>query len=189
MQVIESRCLMLVLVLVAAQAQAQQYRWVDDKGHVQYTDTPPPASAKGVQKKNFNAAKTADEGVPYVLRKSIKEAPVKLYTAPGSKDSDSARAYLNKRGIPFKEISVVYDSQAAELKAVSGRAAVPVMLVGRAMQRGFDESAYGDELDAAGYPKVGTLPARHQEAPPVPPRPGVKDAARSSGAAPAGAAK
>ena len=40
-----------VLAAGAACVQAQQiYRWTDDKGRVHLTDTPPPASAKGVQK-------------------------------------------------------------------------------------------------------------------------------------------
>ena len=34
-------------------AWAQQYRWVDEKGRVHYTDTPPPPSAKSTQKKNL----------------------------------------------------------------------------------------------------------------------------------------
>lgn len=37
------RLLMLFsLLLVAALAQAQMYRWVDDEGNVQFSDTPPP---------------------------------------------------------------------------------------------------------------------------------------------------
>ena len=41
------RAVVLLLLLAAAQAHAQQYRWVDEKGRVQYTDTPPPATAHG----------------------------------------------------------------------------------------------------------------------------------------------
>ena len=33
------------------------------------------------------------------------------------------------------------------------------------MQKGFSQSAFDSELDVAGYPKTGILPARHQAAP------------------------
>ena len=45
-----SRAFLLVLLTLAGLAHAQQYRWVDKNGRVQYTDTPPPASAKDVRK-------------------------------------------------------------------------------------------------------------------------------------------
>lgn len=172
-----SRILTLLLVLVAAQAQAQQYRWVDQKGRVQYTDTPPPATAKGVEKKNFNAGKSDQPAEPFALQMARKAAPVKLYTAPRCADCDSARKYLNKRGIPFDEISVEFDSQAAELKALTGRAAVPVMIVAGKMLRGFDEGDYARQIDIAGYPKSGTLPERNQTAP-IPQKPPAKPAAK-----------
>ena len=160
-----SRAVVLLLLLAAAQAHAQQYRWVDEKGRVQYTDTPPPATAKDVQKKRLDVGKSDGPAQPYALQMARKGAPVKLYTAPECEVCEKARAYLNKRGIPFEEISIVFDTQAAELTKLTGRASVPVMIVGRAMQRGFDESAYDRELDLVAYPKRGALPERHQAAP------------------------
>jgi hypothetical protein len=38
--------LLAALLAVALPAQARLYKWVDDKGQVQYTDTPPPQSSK-----------------------------------------------------------------------------------------------------------------------------------------------
>ena len=38
-------------MFVAATAGAQMYRWVDKDGKVHYTDTPPPAASKSVQKR------------------------------------------------------------------------------------------------------------------------------------------
>src|SRR6185295_9827599 len=51
----------LVIVLAAAALVSpvgaqQMYRWTDQNGRVHITDTPPPASAKGVQKKKAGAA-------------------------------------------------------------------------------------------------------------------------------------
>ena len=60
------RALPALLIFCCALATAQQYRWIDDKGRVQYSDTPPPASAKDVQRKRFGdsggAANRAEGG-------------------------------------------------------------------------------------------------------------------------------
>ena len=166
----------LLLVLAAGQVQAQQYRWIDERGRVQYTDTPPPPTAKGVQKKHFDAGKSDGPAEPYALQVARKAAPVKLYTSPDCGEGcDDSRNYLNQRGIPFTEISVVTDKDVAELRALSGRAGVPVMFVGNSMLRGFNEGTYDSAFDIAGYPKKGTLPVRNQTAPP-PPKPAAKSA-------------
>ena len=41
--------LLLVLAATAAAASAQTYKWRDSSGRIQYSDTPPPASAKDIQ--------------------------------------------------------------------------------------------------------------------------------------------
>src|SRR5882724_2671272 len=40
------KVLLLLLVLASASALAQVHRWVDDKGTVHYSDSPPPAGVK-----------------------------------------------------------------------------------------------------------------------------------------------
>src|SRR5256885_2263385 len=40
------RKLLLLLILSSASALAQVHRWVDDKGTVHYSDSPPPAGVK-----------------------------------------------------------------------------------------------------------------------------------------------
>lgn len=160
-----------IALAVVLPAHGQQYRWVDEKGRVQYTDTPPPPGAKNVQKKNLNAGPAADAGEPYSLQVAIRKAPVKLYTAPDCGGfCDDARKLLNERGIPFSEISVTSSEQAEELKGLSGGTGVPIMLVGGSVQKGFETGGYHRALDAAGYPGPGVLRARHQKAPP-PPKP------------------
>ena len=171
MQKIKGRGMVLLVLLATAQAHAQQYRWVDEKGRVQYTDTPPPATAKDVQKKRLDVGKSDGPAEPYALQVARKAAPVRLYTTPECGDCEKAREFLNKRGIPFSETSVVTEALVAELTKLAGRALVPVMVVGNAVQRGFEESAYDRELDVAGYPKRGALPERSQKAPTVNPAP------------------
>lgn len=164
---------MLALVC-SLSAQAQQYRWIDEKGRVQYTDTPPPPSAKSVQKKNLSGAKPDATGnEPYALQLARKANPVRLYSSPECGEGCSeARMLLNRRGVPFVEISVVGPAGLEDLKKVSGGNAVPVLMVGTRVQKGFEESAFHRALDAGGYPASGVLPPRKQAAPsPMPPQP------------------
>lgn len=159
----------LLLMLAAATAAAQQlYRWTDDKGRVHITDTPPPPSAKGVQKKSYASTPAEGGQTPYELAQAIKDFPVTLYTAPTCDEPcQDARTALNQRGVPFKEVQVTDARTADELKRVSGGEQVPVLVVGRSVHSGFLQSAYDSLLDAARYPKRGEVPAGAQARPAV----------------------
>ncbi len=167
-----SRTLIACLLLPAAfAAHAQQYRWVDEKGRVQYTDTPPPPHAKGVEKKILRAGPAPDGQEPFALQTARKNSPVKLYSAPDcGPGCDDARKLLLLRGIPFTETSVTQVAQIEELKKVSGGGVVPVMLVGSSVQKGFEAESYHRALDAAGYPRTsGARPVVPTAPPPKPP--------------------
>jgi glutaredoxin len=156
----------LALALAAGAASAQIYRWTDEKGKVHITDTPPPPGATNVQKhRPPSAPQAADDREPYLLQLARKNAPVTLYSTPGCEPCNTARKLLNARGVPFKEVSVVDDEQIEELKSAVGSNAVPSLIVGSTVQQGFEERTYHALLDAAGYPKTGTLPPRAQEEP------------------------
>jgi glutaredoxin len=181
--------LALSLLLAAATAQAQQYRWIDKNGRVQYTDAPPPAGAKDVRRTSAPVPTApAEAEQPFELTRLQKDFPVTLYTSPNCKEGcDLARASLNKRGVPFKEVQVWNPETNDELKRVSGAAEVPTLLVGRSTQRGFEPGAFEALLDSAGYPKAGVLPARKQNVPEAPEgyvqQGGAKPAAEAAGAA------
>lgn len=163
------RAAFLVLLTLALPAQAQQYQWTDDKGVVRFSDTPPPPAAKNVRRLNIEAAKPAPAPVPFELARLQKDFPVTLYTSPSCKEGcELARAALNKRGIPFREVQVWNPETNEELKSVSGALEVPTLLVGRSAQRGFEQGAFDALLDSAGYPKAGLLPPGKQAAPGAP---------------------
>jgi glutaredoxin len=166
------RALILVsIALAAASAQAQQYRWVDEKGRVHYTDTPPPPSAKSAQKKNLKGNELGQQP-SYELTQAIQKAPVTLYTFTECKDPcQMARDVLNKRGIPFREKQVSNQQMLDELKQVSGGLNVPVLVVGTQVEKNASPEAFNQALDIAGYPRAGAVRPGTQKAPPVPPKP------------------
>jgi glutaredoxin len=161
--------LAFILALACGGALAQPYRWTDAEGKTHYSDTPPPSSATNVGKPEKRVSVTGSGHQPFELEKAMKESPVTLYTAPSCKEACAqARAALNRRGVPFREVQVWNAQTNDELKRVSGGTQVPVLMVGRLKQVGFAQSAFDEALDIAGYPPAGILPARDQSQPAAP---------------------
>jgi glutaredoxin len=156
------------LACAAFTASAQIYRWIDQQGKLHVSDTPPTSGAKNVERQESAVVPQVGPGEPYALQLARKNAPVKLYTAPGCEPCSTARELLNSRGIPFEEVSVVDDKAFEDLKTAVGGGAVPSLVVGGSVQQGFEERTYHRILDAAGYPKTGVLPVRAQQEPKAP---------------------
>jgi glutaredoxin len=156
-----------LLAAAALPAGAQLYRWTDQSGKTHFTDTPPPRSAKNVQKKQpgSGGAVADTAGLPFALQQAMKDSPVTLYTTTGCEACGEARGLLNRRGIPFREVSVASEAQLAELKKAVGSNSVPAMLVGASVLKGFEEGQYNAALDSAGYPRAGILRPRSQTEP------------------------
>lgn len=148
----------LVLVGVCFAALAQQYRWVDEKGHVHYSDVPPPSSAREVQKKNLRGNAVAPQQ-SYALGRATREAPVTLYTHPICKEQCRlARDVLHARAVPFSEVVANDPDKVEQLKQISGGEVVPILVVGKQVVKTVSAAAYNQALDAAGYPG-GPVPA------------------------------
>ena len=148
------------LLAFALTAQAQLYRWTDKSGKVHYTDTPPPANATNVQKKGSprpgiaQAASGAQQ--PYALQQATKNFPVKIYTSTDcGEPCKKGVAYLKKRGVPYTEKVVAKRAEIDELIKLAGAARVPVLVVGDAIQKDYEEHSWSEALDTAGYPKNG----------------------------------
>ncbi len=150
----------MAFMLVAAAAYAQLYRWIDQNGKVHYSDTPPPASARNVERKKLSGSVIDTSQMPYEEQMAARNFPITLYTSPSCKEGcDQARTLLNKRGLPFKEVSVFDQETNDLLKKVSGGNQIPVLTVGQQVQKGFEAAGFNLLLDSAGYPKTGFRPA------------------------------
>jgi glutaredoxin len=177
--------LLLLPLLLPALAQAQLYRWVDDTGKVHYSDQVPAPGAKNVQKQSV-ATGQGSAALPYALQQAVKNYPVTLYTSDTCKDTCArARELLNKRGVPYSEVTVKDEVDIAQLKQLSGDTVVPVMTVGRELHKGFEGGIYKSALDTAGYPASSLLPPGIQARQPAA-KPAQK-AALAPAAAPGGA--
>ena len=93
----------------------------------------------------------------YALQQAVKNFPVTIYTSkdcgnPCQKGLD----YLKKRGVPYTDKVVTKQSEVDEVVKLTGAPRVPVLVVGIVIQKDYEEQAWGEALDTAGYPKAGT---------------------------------
>jgi len=176
-----------ILSTLCASAFGQAYRWVDQDGRVHYTQTPPPPNARNVQRKSFRGGGTDVSNLPYATQVVAKNFPVTPDTLPNcGSPCDQARALLVKRAVPFTEASVLTQKDADEVKRLSGKNDLPLLVVGTQVQTGFHEGLLNGLLDSAGYPSsappapIETL-RKMNPASPAQPQQGV-----GAGTAPAG---
>jgi glutaredoxin len=77
-----------------------------------------------------------------------------LWVVPNCDPCAQGRALLANRGVPFSERDAQANIETQQaLKKVNGDLNVPLLEVGEARVRGFDESNWNAALDSAGYPK------------------------------------
>jgi hypothetical protein len=187
------RAALLLLLLSASAAHAQMYKWKDEKGVTHFTDTPPPASAKKAEVKSYNTAGAGGVELPPELAEVARARPVVLYTAANcGSGCNMARTLLATRGIPYREKTVATPEDHEALKKAGSDGQVPLLLVGRARQIGFEQETWEAALTEAGYPTVKSLPPGYSNPPPspaAPPRPpSAEELARAKADAAAAAA-
>jgi len=184
------RTVLLLTLLCASAAQAQMFKWKDEKGVTHFTDTPPPATAKQAQVKSYSLSGTGSVELPEELASIARARPVVLYTAAGCGACDQARNLLNLRGIPYRERTVSSDDDHQVLKKAGSDGQVPLLLVGRSKQIGFEQMTWDSMLTDAGYPTVKSLPpgyANPAPSPAAPPKPPSADEVARARAAAAAA--
>lgn len=162
---ISKAIIVAILAMATFSAEAQLYRWTDESGKIHFTDTPPPPSAKDIQKKSGAISGGGAAPQPFVVQQAMRDYPVTLYTTEGCEACIEARKLLNARGVPFREVKVASEAQLKELNNAVGSNSVPAMLVGQGVLTGFEEGRYNRALDDAGYPRAGVLPPRTQAEP------------------------
>lgn len=146
---------LLVLLLSVGNVQAEEYyRSLDSTGKIHYGDEPLTDAADINKIKPLSQPDPGDT-TPYTIRRAQEKFPVTLYVAESCGDGcGMARNYLNKRGIPYTEKNLVTAEEIEAFKKASGGDQIPVMNIGKSWLRGFLESSWSAELDAAGYPKT-----------------------------------
>lgn len=149
--------------LLAVSPAHALYKVVNPDGSTTYTDRPPPAAANTkvtpLGRRGTAAAPAAPElALPPELRQAVRRYPVTLYTAPDCPPCDTARRFLQQRGVPYAERRAVTGDDAAALERLVGGRTVPALMIGTQPLRGYAEADWAVYLDAAGYPRESRLP-------------------------------
>lgn len=170
-----------VLLCAAALPVAAQYKWTDAGGRVGYGDSPP-RDARNIQRIDVRSDEGGDpmlRGLPYALRRVAEQHPVVLYTTAPCAPCDAARQLLRARGVPYVERTVSSNDDIEQLQRIAGTNRLPVLAVGRQLERSFEAGAWNALLDLAGYPRASLLtrdwqpPAAQPLAPPRAPQAGT----------------
>jgi glutaredoxin len=160
-----------LFLLACAPSSAQVYKWTDARGTVHYTDTPPPRQA--ARELRTSSSNAPGQALPYALVRAVKASPVTLYTTTQTACAacDQARALLRARGIPYLEKTVDTGADQDELRRLTGKLELPVLVVGDRKIAGFQDAAWQDALSAAAYPRSAQLPRGYRYASPEPAAP------------------
>ncbi len=178
---IKMTVLVVSALLIGGSATAQQlYKWVGADGKVTYSDTPPPRSAKRTETKIIAGGHEAAESLPYEVAQAVKGSPVTLYTTTACAACDRARSFLTGRGVPFSEKTVTTLEDSERLKRAGGDGTLPLLLIGRSKQIGFESTAWATMLIAAGYPEISKLPPGYRNAPAMAAAPVVEKQIKAS---------
>lgn len=167
--------LLLLTLLIGLSANAETlYRWTDAQGHIHFSDQPP-AGTKKVQTKKYGAEARATAAAS---GNNSVTATLYVTTTCGT-PCDSAREYLNRRGIVYTVRDPARDKDANQtLRANGDSARVPTLMLDNDKLEGFSEAVWSYALDKAGFPRgpgqATPQPGTDQGAPtPAPATPGT----------------
>ncbi len=160
------RDLLIVLLLATPLVHASEvFRWTDERGGVYYSDQPPPPSARKPTKVQSKGNVVDVDKESYEARLARERNPVVLFASACGPLCDQARDYLVQRGIPYTTKDPSREPEiAVELKNLVGGVEVPVIVVGKTHQKGFEASSWNSLLNAAGYPKAPLIPVKPKPA-------------------------
>ncbi|MBU3735878.1 MAG: glutaredoxin family protein [Methylobacterium sp.] len=162
-----ARQLLVLLVLLSPSLQAADlFKWTDQAGRTHYSDRPPPADARDIERKKPGGAFAQSESVSFAARTASQKHPVSLFIFEGCGEPCSkGQGLLDQRGIPYTLRNTEQDKTA--LKQLTGDSKVPVLVVGNQPPlTGWQENGWNTLLDAAGYPKNDPL-SRFRPKPPA----------------------
>jgi hypothetical protein len=151
-----------LLILTGPLDAAQLYRWVDDKGNVEWRDTPPPPTAKKVEQRKVSPSTIETSELPYSLQQAVKNHPVTLWITDCGEACARMRAHLNRRGVPHTERNPQAEMEAFK-RASGGGLEIPLLQVGNRRLKGYLEREWDAALDEAGYPRTAIAAVKPQK--------------------------
>lgn len=153
--------LVISLFLFSPSAGAEIYKWVDSDGVVHYSSRAPQTeksedvTSRVKTKGNFVSEPAlppdaSDKKADGKNGAAADSKSVALFTNPGCKECDKVKAFLNARGIAYKEYDITSDAEGKKKYADLGGSSVPLVTVGDQRMTGFNEDQLSKMLQTAG---------------------------------------
>jgi glutaredoxin len=140
--------LLLSMWLVAGPVSAEIYKWTDENGQVNYSDSKP----KDQEVTELEFAVSTYESVSYgtfdfepakaQTPKTGARKKVVIFSASWCGACRKAKTYFRRKGIPYIEYDIEKGKKAKQLYSQLGATEVPVILVGNKRMNGFSEAGF-----------------------------------------------
>ncbi len=154
--------LFFVLILASPVSSVEIYKWVDDKGVVHFSDTPPPDGPEVIEEEqpppvdsnlpdnsppaaeSQNAALEPDFFDILEQSPQAAEAPsVEIYVTSWCVYCTKAKQFFRSKGIEFAVYDIEKDENAARrMMALTSKRAVPYVVINGHGIQGYSEEAY-----------------------------------------------
>jgi len=154
-----------VLILACTTSSAEIYKWVDDKGVVHFSDTPPPNDSEAIEDEEAPSSDSSpqDNSPPaaesrnaapdpdfFDILEQSPEAPeapaeptVEIYVTSWCVYCKKAEQFFRSKGIEFAVYDIEKDESAARrMTALTSKRAVPFVVINGHGIQGFSEEAY-----------------------------------------------
>jgi glutaredoxin len=153
--------LVLSLVLLSLPTSAEIYKWVDSDGVVHYssrasqTEKSEDVTSRVKTRGNFVSEPSpppdaADKKADSKNGAVADSKSVTVFTNPGCKECKQVKAFLNARGISYKEYDIASDAEGKKRYADLGGNSVPFVTVGDQRMNGFNQDQLEKMLKTAG---------------------------------------
>jgi glutaredoxin len=135
--------LLIPIVMIATPASAEIYKWTDENGHVNYSDSKP----ENHEVTEIEVPISTYESVTYGSVSHDKSTvdtgkKVVIFSATWCGSCKKAKKYFRRNGIPFTEYDIERGNKAKQLYKQLDATGVPVILVGNKRMNGFTEAGF-----------------------------------------------
>jgi glutaredoxin-like YruB-family protein len=169
MKIYQLLAVFCVLILASTTFSVEIYKWVDDKGVVHFSDTPPPNRPEAIEEKEASSSDSnpQDNSPPAIesrnraldpdffdildqspeASEAIKEPTVELYVTSWCVYCKKAKQFFRSKGIKFTAYDVEKDESAARrMRALTPNRGVPFVVINGHGIQGYSEKAYQTAL-------------------------------------------
>ena len=134
---------LLPLLLFTLPAFAEIYKWTDENGQVNYSDSKPDNQEVIEIEVPVGTYESVSYGTVALDRPTVDVGKkVVIFSAPWCGACKKAKKYFRRQGIPFTDYDIDRSNKAKRLYKQLGAKGVPVILVGNRRMNGFTEAGF-----------------------------------------------